>query len=270
MSKVLLNGVTYDGVQHIQVPTEDGGLATFFANAEGIPSIDTLDDTLLVADNIGKFYKCGGKLYTIQRTYKPMSADAVAQITSLNGTTFVINANASSLSFAEAIGIPGDYDGTGYVLGQNAGYLRVQYNEDDELDCWFADGGPIGIERGTVCPIERFDYEPINNRPNCVEWVKLNGTFYEYGLGFQQVAAGIPYEADILSVDLVVDENEGNIYANNGELYSLKRVDGILGFYPVIEKPWDIMYINGFDEPPVPGNYDVTNYATVRINLYDY
>ena len=71
MSKILLNGVTYDGVQYIQVPTEEGGVATFYKDAGGVPSIDTLDETLLVADNKGKIYKCDGNLYTIEEVYVP-------------------------------------------------------------------------------------------------------------------------------------------------------------------------------------------------------
>lgn len=72
MSKILINGVVYDGVQRIQVPSENGDLATFYKDTGGIPILDTLDESLLTRENKGRIYKHNGKFYVIEEVYVPV------------------------------------------------------------------------------------------------------------------------------------------------------------------------------------------------------
>lgn len=97
---------------------------------------------------------------------------------------------------------------------------------------------------------------------NVSQWARENGKpFYKKGFAFKQI--DLPMEVDVLSADYSVDKNVGKIYKWNGKLWELqKNEDGYIFFKDFMETPTEIFEV---DVDTQPGDYDITNYATLRI-----
>ena len=104
---------------------------------------------------------------------------------------------------------------------------------------------------------------------NISQWARENGKpFYKKGLAFKRI--DLPMEVDVLNYDDLVPENEGKVYKRNGKFWVINKYinSATLYFQELMDVPGELFYLNDDDEPPVPGEYDVTNYAFVRVRPY--
>ena len=219
-------------VERINIPEEILSIPTNEALV-----VDSLDESLLIKENVGKLYECGGKLYRIV-------GDA-SSITSLQGAT---------IEFNEKLTPPNIYayysdKGTCYINNKIFVNLMFSYSNDPEygdifslnidndidasygydiytpdfdtdMDYWYKDG----IDGYSPCPtpiITGFDFPDLNENQDFVQWVLENAEVIKYEFKELIVPMGeMITELSSLDKELLIEGNINKLYKNT--LYILK------------------------------------------------
>lgn len=275
MKKILLNGVSYEGVDLIYVPTEDGGVTCFYNRVEDIPQLSVLDENLLVYENKGKIYGCGGKLYKIEEVYIP----------SENGDAFFLEDGKMI-----APTVSGDYSVGPLIIngGGNNSYIHIrvpmtdmdgnqpvfEYNSPHNSRWWMTDNffnanGKRGyVQFPTNTMIETDGYLTYDSKADFLDvlkWARESGKpMYSRTLAFMRV--DMPYEVEVLSHVYAIPENEGKCFIWRGELYRIDKLGSTIFFKQLTATPIDDLRIYVNPELFTGGEkYDVTDYAQVTL-----
>lgn len=138
---------------------------------------------------------------------------------------------------------------------------------------WFkADTDKYGYPTGTITFPSSVMVETDGNDLcydiglNVSQWARENGKpFYKKSLAFKRI--DLTMEVDVLSADYLIPENLGKVYKWNGKLWELQMNEyGAIFFKDFMETPTELFEVG---VNTLPGEYDITNYATLRVLIRD-
>ena len=135
------------------------------------------------------------------------------------------------------------------------GFFEADFNDDGWPSGFITFPSSVVIKTagGDLC---------YDNGLNVSQWARENGKpFCKKSLVFKRI--DLPMEVDILNYDDLVPKNEGRLYKCGGKLWEIKKYVNCNEYYfqDYIETPTEMLVVPNFP----PSDYDVTNYARVRV-----